>query len=432
MRLKMPVLVMILLPAWSAIACTTEEVRPRGDDRVDEVDDRDFDRDAGTIGGTADAEIDLENIGDLDLVCGPRLLERPYIPTTGEFILRDDQTQSLWNILGQAFSGPCEGARLEAMPSFIGMWFAWSGTHPGGAIWPDGINDQPGPEADTSGGCEVPCNDILSGGPPPDGIPALDHLGRWNRPKPAKMVPIDEISYLRDRDKVLGVTIDGESRAYPHNLGWWHEIHTDQIGDVEFSVTFCPLTASGLVYPTEQSWGSFVPYVSGRLYNSNLTMWERDSDNPTSWNQMLGIAISGPLAGEHLTILPVAEMTWARWKELHPDSLVASDDTGYERDYTRYPYGDFETNHDRWVVRPTLGFGDEYQAKDLVLAVDGPDSSKAWPWPAMDAISDRVVINDELDDISLVVVYDAEHSFAQPYQRRPGDISLTFRGVSAP
>jgi len=388
-----------------------------------------FDRPPETIG--ADGGGESFEPGLEDEFCGPRTIENPYEPAVGELIFVDRETSSQWNVLGQAFEGRCRGAALEAAPSFVGMWFAWSGTRPGGLIWPDKINDQPGPQPSGSG-CLVNCDDIRSGGPPPDGIPALDHQGRWNRPKPAEMIPVDEVDYVADSDRVLGVIVDGEARAYPHNIGWWHEVHTDAIHGTEFSVTLCPLTASGIVYPTEQPFGDFVPFVSGQLFNSNLTMWERGAENPTFWNQFMNVGIRGPHSGQRLEIMPVVEMTWDRWKELFPDSLVASSDTGYDRNYERYPYGDFETNHERWVVAPTLSFGEEYDAKELVLAVDGEASSKAWPFPELNAVSDRVVVNDEFEDRPLVILYDAEHSHAQPFDRQPGERVLTFRAESAP
>lgn len=430
--MKVPKVALIALASIACVSCSSEQVRTRSDGPATADPDRTFDRPPATVGadaGTIDATIDP---GEESAFCGPQTNASPYQPTAGEFVLVDRETQSKWNMRGEAFEGPCTGAQLRAVPSFVGMWFAWSGTRPGGQIWPDGVNDQPGPQPDSSGDCLVACSDIMSGGPPPDGIPALDHEGRWERPQRAKMLPADEVTYVRDTDRVLGVTIDGESRAYPHNIGWWHEIHTDKIGDTEFSVTFCPLTASGIVYPSQQSWGTFVPYVSGRLYNSNLTMWERDAADPTYWNQYLNLAIRGPRTGQQLEMLPVVEMTWARWKQLYPESLVASDDTGYQRDYQRYPYGDFETNDDRWVVGTSLPFGSEFGAKDLVLVVDGAESSKAWPWPAMDDVSDRVVINDEFEGEPLLVVYDAEHRHAQPYDRRPAEHVLTFQGAAAP
>lgn len=411
-------------------ACGTEKIVSRNNGPAIPDPDRNFDRPPETVGVDAgDGEI-LEP-GFEDDFCGPRTVDEPYEPAPGELILVDQETSSKWNVLGQAFEGPCRGASLEAVPSFVGMWFAWSGTRPGGLIWPDGTNDQPGPQPD-GGECLVQCNDILSGGPPPDGIPALDHEGRWDRPKPAAMIPVDEVDYVAETDRVLGVIVDGEARAYPHNIGWWHEIYTDEINGTEFSVTLCPLTASGIVYPTEQAFGEFVPYVSGQLFNSNLTMWERDAETPTFWNQFMNTGIRGPHQGERLEMMPVVEMTWARWKQLFPDSLVASSDTGYQRNYTQYPYGDFETNDERWVVAPTLPFGDEYGAKDLVLAVDGDTASKAWPFPELDAVSDRVVANDEFEEHPLVIVYDAEHSHAQPFNRQPGERALTFRGESAP
>ena len=91
-----------------------------------------------------------------------------------------------------------------------------------------------------------PYDSIVSGGPSKDGIPALTKpvfIGPWF------------VEYLRSDDLILGVVINGEARAYPHNIGWWHEIVNDKIGNQAISVTFCPLNGTGLVFNTTDEGG---------------------------------------------------------------------------------------------------------------------------------------------------------------------------------
>lgn len=146
-----------------------------------------------------------------------------------------------------------------------------------------------------------------------------------------EMVAADapDAEYLSGSDFVLDVVVDGQARAYPHNILWWHEIYNDRVGETVFSVTFCPLTGSGLVFD-RQLQGEPVEFgVSGQLYNSNLVMYDRHNDS--HWSQMLGVGVSGPNIGDQLELLPVVETTWDRWQQLYPDTKVVSDQTGHAR-----------------------------------------------------------------------------------------------------
>ena len=75
----------------------------------------------------------------------------------------------------------------------------------------------------------VPEQDILSGGPPKDGIPAL---------LSPKFVPSDQADFLGPADQVIGVTIGGESKAYPLKILNWHEAVNDTLGGEPIVVTF--------------------------------------------------------------------------------------------------------------------------------------------------------------------------------------------------
>ena len=293
------------------------------------------------------------------------------MPEAGDFVFRDRATGSLWNVRGQAFEGPCEGAQLDQIPAFTVFWFAWSASRNGGEIWNQQTPNTSGDILpDDSGECGVPCFEIRGGGPAPDGIPALDHLGRWSRPRAQEMVaPDDEdASYVGDFDVVLGVSIDGQARAYPHSIMNWHENHVDRIGNVEYNMTYCPLTGSGVLIDSDQ--GGPEPlyfYVSGRLYNDNLTMFERDSDDPTFWNQMLLRAIRGPREGERLAIGPVVETTWRRWRQMHPDTLVTSSNTGYPQSARPNPYSTIQTEE-----AGTALFSQSELGRPLCQQVAGP------------------------------------------------------------
>ena len=241
------------------------------------------------------------------------------------------------------------------------------------------------------------------------------------------MVSADAQSYLADTDTILGVVMHNEARAYPHNILWWHEIYNDSIAGTEFSVTLCPLTGSGMVFAGQHK-GEAVDFgVSGNLFNSNLVMFDRQ--NETLWSQMMLQGISGPGAGDALTLWPVVETTWGRWKELYPQTLVVSDTTGHSRDYGRYPYGSYRSDHGNTFRPVDPRYADHYQAKDLVLALVGTNTRRAYAYRTMADLGDRVLINDVFEDIPIVIIYEAEHAMAVPFVALADGKVLTFEGV---
>lgn len=88
-------------------------------------------------------------------------------------------------------------------------------------------------------GALVPAAQIEAGGPPRDGIPAID----W-----PKFVGADEAHFLRGDDRVLGIVRNGIAKAYPVRILNWHEIVNDRFGNEPIAVTFCPLCGTGIAY----------------------------------------------------------------------------------------------------------------------------------------------------------------------------------------
>ena len=169
----------------------------------------------------------------------------------------------------------------------------------------------------------LPVSQILSGGPPRDGIPAID------RPR---FIAARQAAFLGDDDRVLGVYHKGIARAYPIRILNWHEIVNDQFAGEAVVVSFCPLCGTGTAFSTLHGKAKTFG-VSGLLYNSDLLLYDRETES--LWSQIAATAISGPLRGEGLTLLPVAHTTWADWRKRYPDTTVLSTDTGYSRDYQR-------------------------------------------------------------------------------------------------
>jgi hypothetical protein len=171
-------------------------------------------------------------------------------------------------------------------------------------------------------------DDIISGGPPPDGIPPIDH---------PKFLAPEDVAFLADAEPVLAVEIDGDARAYPLQIMVWHEIVNDEIGGVPVAVTYCPLCNTGIAFERPTFDGELLDFgTSGKLYNSNLVMYDRQSG--TYWAQATGQAIVGPYSGRQLAFVPARIVSFRDWRAEHPDGLVLSRRTGASRPYGENPY----------------------------------------------------------------------------------------------
>lgn len=216
----------------------------------------------------------------------------------------------------------------------------------------------------------IPLDEILSGGPGKDGIPSIDN--------PVFVSANDALDNISLDAPGIAVDIEGEARFYPYQILVWHEIVNDTVQDVPILVTYCPLCATGIVFERRvdrevQEFG-----VSGRLWQSNLLMYNRAGDENTEslWSQVLGEAVVGPETGERLRIVPSTITKFEDWLETHPDTKVLSQDTGAVRPYGRDPYGSYYTDE-------SVSFGatfndDRLHPKAFVLGVEINGQFKAY------------------------------------------------------
>lgn len=169
---------------------------------------------------------------------------------------------------------------------------------------------------------------LVSGGPPPDGIPAID------APK-FRSIEDAELS-LDETEPVIVVDIDGDARAYPVEIMMWHEIVNDVVGGVPVAITYCPLCNSAVTYERTINDVAVTFGTSGELYASALVMYDRSTES--LWTHFDGRAIAGVLTGHKLEPVSSPLLAWSEFKAVHPDGRVLSRDTGFSRQYGRNPY----------------------------------------------------------------------------------------------
>jgi len=238
----------------------------------------------------------------------------------------------------------------------------------------------------------VSYDDILSGGPPRDGIPPID------QPVFVSVSEADE--WLRPVEPVIQVEINQEVKAYPIQILTWHEIVNDTIGGVPVVVTFCPLCNTAIAFERTLVGKEMTFGTTGRLRFSNLIMYDRQTE--TWWQQATGEGIVGELTGMQLTFIPAAMVSWEEFKSAHPDGRVLSRDTGFNRTYGRNPYvGYDDVNRPPFLYQgPQTPGGLPPVARVLALEFDG--ESVAYPY---DLLSEKSVINDRVGGLDVAIFW---------------------------
>ena len=186
-------------------------------------------------------------------------------------------------------------------------------------------------------------NEILSGGPPKDGIPALSD---------PSFINVADESRIGGREPVMTVEIDGEvPRAYPIRYLTWHEIVNDVVGDTPVAVTFCPLCNSGIVYDRRVGGELRTFGVSGKLRNSDMVMFDRETES--WWQQAIGEAIVGDLTGTKLKSLPGWMESWGQFKARNPKGLVMQQPP-HSRRYGQNPYRGYDSLNQPFLYQGEL------------------------------------------------------------------------------
>ena len=174
--------------------------------------------------------------------------------------------------------------------------------------------------------------EIRDGGPPKDGIPAIDQ---------PRFRPVAEVDDLADTEPVIGLTVSGESRAYPLRVLTWHEIANDVIGGVPVAVTYCPLCNAAIVFDRRLDSAVLDFGTTGKLRHSDLVMYDRQSES--WWQQYSGEAIVGRHAGRSLEMLPARLESWAEFRARAPDGLVLVPQNPAARPYGANPYVGYDS-----------------------------------------------------------------------------------------
>jgi hypothetical protein len=227
---------------------------------------------------------------------------------------------------------------------------------------------------------------------PRDAIPPLDD--------PAFESVADASQWLEGREPVAYLELAGEARAYPLRILTWHEIVNDEVAGTPVAVTYCPLCNSAVGFDRRADGQTLRLGVSGLLRNSDLVMWDRQTES--LWQQITGEAIVGELAGTQLDLIPTPIISWADFQESFPDGTVLSRETGFGRSYGTNPYNSYDTSTSPFLFSGELD--DRYPAMERVVGVTAGDASKAFPFSVLE---EETAVNDTVGDVPIAVFWGA-------------------------
>lgn len=264
----------------------------------------------------------------------------------------------------------------------------------------------------------IPSSEIVDGGPGKDGIPSIDN---------PIFSPASEIDYVQDDRLVIGIKVGNEIKAYPHQVLDWHEIINDQVGEAHLSMTYCPLTGTGIAWNRviEDEITEFG--VSGLLFRNNLIAYDRNTD--THYSQMQIRGVKGPLSGESLkNDYATIQTTWKTWKQMYPDSQVLTRRTGFARFYGGFAYGESYLNDEEYLLFPVKHQNERLPGKTVVHVylpenVTG-DELEVRVFAKEEMREDIEVINEEFAGHSIVAVGSQKDNFIVSFYRNLEDGTL--------
>ena len=269
----------------------------------------------------------------------------------------------------------------------------------------------------TSSACLVPTAQFGDGGIAKDAIPALTD---------PVLLPPDSAVFMHDADRVIGLVIEGQPVAVPHNILWTHEIANFNFPTIQLAVTYCPLTGSSMAFDRAVIGGGEFG-VSGLLFQNNLTMYDRTTSE-SLWPQMARQAACGPRLGAALTMIPVIEMTWEGWKALYPETRVISE-TGFDGEYTAetYPYGEYASPGNDALLFP-LDIDGRNPPKARLLGIpNSREGGVAFLFSDLDNGDPVRVVHERAEDGPIVVFWNKAYQSAMAYRTLLDGTQLTFQ-----
>ncbi len=252
---------------------------------------------------------------------------------------------------------------------------------------------------------------FLSGGPGKDGIPSIDA---------PKFILADKIDWLSDEELGLGIVHKDEARFYPFRILVYHEIVNDFIQKDPILVTYCPLCFTGIGFIREIDNEPVEFGVSGKLYNSELVMYDRKTDS--YWPQTLGKAVLGTSTGKTIKKIPTDTVSWGDWKKSYPDTKVLSKDTGFSRNYDgSNPYGKKGDFTDINLQFPVENKDLRLDAYEIMYGIEVNGKYKSYK---KSDLEQKLKIEDTVGEEKIIIEFDKNLKSARAYKESKEQIVI--------
>lgn len=252
----------------------------------------------------------------------------------------------------------------------------------------------------------IPVGEILSGGPPRDGIPSID--------RPTFVKP-DAAQFIQPNDLVVSVTVGNRTRAYPLRILVWHEIVNDELGGQAIAPTYCPLCGTAMVFNRRVGDRTLTLGVSGLLHNSDVLMYDRQTES--LWSQLAMKAVAGPLVNTKLEWLVSEHLTWSAWKRKYPQGEVLAPPAGAQRDYSALPYAGYEQSPG--TMFPVPANRTDLPRKDWVVGVIVEGVARAYP---LKSLPPGQPVRDRINSAELGITFDPATQLAEVRRAESGEV----------
>tara|TARA_B100000674_G_scaffold480885_1_gene480995 strand:- start:545 stop:1693 length:1149 start_codon:yes stop_codon:yes gene_type:complete len=261
-------------------------------------------------------------------------------------------------------------------------------------------------------------HDLLSGGPPRDGIPPID--------QPKFIENQLAAQWLKPNDPVIALEINGDARAYPLQILTWHEIINDVVGEIAVTITFCLLCNSAIVFKRNHQGITYDFGTSGLLRHSDLVMYDRQTES--LWQQFTGEAIVGVMTGEQLMMIPSGLIGFEQFQAAYPAGKILSKETGYSREYGRNPYPGYDDiRNNPFLFRDPLD--ERLPAMARVVTVSDGKYHNAYPVELLEKLG---VIHHQLGNQAVVIFHQDGVSSALDTTRIANGDDVGATGVFVP
>ena len=261
-------------------------------------------------------------------------------------------------------------------------------------------------------------HDLLSGGPPRDGIPPID--------QPKFIENQLAAQWLKPNDPVIALEINGDARAYPLQILTWHEIVNDVVGEIPVTITFCPLCNSAIVFKRNHQGITYDFGTSGLLRHSDLVMYDRQTES--LWQQFTGEAIVGVMTGEQLMMIPSGLIGFEQFQAAYPAGKILSKETGYSREYGRNPYPGYDDiRNNPFLFRDPVD--ERLPAMARVVTVSDGKYHNAYPVELLEKLG---VIHHQLGNQAVVIFHQDGVSSALDTTRIANGDDVGATGVFVP